>query len=192
MQRGNKKLKKLLATGAIGLGLMLMIPAEGPAMSADDAPESIEIDVLSEFYGPVSFDHAMHIETARCSDCHHHTTGTGPANPNCARCHDGVEEGEIVSCSGCHNTEPFTRKSLKKFENPNIYHINKPGLKGAYHLNCVGCHQSLGAPTGCRDCHEMNQSGERLFHTGTFTPAGYLPVNSNHHTESKRIASTNE
>ena len=109
---------------------------------------------------------------ADCSDCHHHTTGSGPASPNCARCHDGVEEGESVSCSDCHAAEPFGRENLEEMENPEIFHIDKPGLKGAYHLNCVGCHQELDGPTGCQDCHTMTEAGEELFNTGKHAPAG--------------------
>ena len=169
MQPGKKMLQ---AAWALALGVMLLAPVGVLAMDADDAPESVEIDSLAKLYGPVEFDHAAHVSMADCSDCHHHTTGSGPASPNCARCHDGVEEGESVSCSDCHAAEPFGRENLEEMENPEIFHIDKPGLKGAYHLNCVGCHQELDGPTGCQDCHTMTEAGEELFNTGKHAPAG--------------------
>lgn len=169
MQPGKKMLQ---AAWALALGVMLLAPAGGLAMDADDAPESVEIDSLAKLYEPVEFDHATHVTLAECSDCHHHTTGSGPASPTCARCHDGAEEGESVSCYDCHAAEPFGQENLQKMENPEIFHIDKPGLKGAYHLNCVGCHQELDGPTGCQDCHTMTEAGEKLFNTGKHAPAG--------------------
>ncbi len=169
MQPGKKMLQ---AAWALGLGVMLLAPAGGLAMSADDAPESVEIDSLAKLYGPVEFDHAAHVAMAECSDCHHHTTGTGPAAPTCARCHEGKEEAESVSCYECHAADPFSQENLEKMEDPEIFHIDKPGLKGAYHLNCLGCHKELDGPTGCQDCHTMTEAGEKLFDTGKFAPAG--------------------
>ncbi len=168
MQPGKKMLQ---AAWALGLGLVLLVPISGLAMSADDAPESVEINVLANLYGPVNFDHAAHTEMAKCSDCHHHTTGTGPTNPSCARCHDGTVEGDSVSCYDCHAAEPFIPENLKRMEDPEIFHIDKPGLKGAYHLNCIGCHQEVQGPTGCQDCHTMNEAGEKMFNTGNHAPA---------------------
>ncbi len=182
MQPG-KKMKQ--AAWALGLGLALLAPATGQAMSAEDAPESVEIDTLAELYGPVSFDHAMHTDVAQCSDCHHHTTGTDPTDPPCVKCHYGREEGETVSCTDCHAAEPFIQENLKKLENPEIFHIDKPGLKGAYHINCLGCHQEVGGPTGCQDCHQMTEAGEKRFDTGKFAPAGYRPGAEQHEPEKK-------
>ena len=168
MQPGKKMLQ---AAWALGLGLILLAPAGGLAMDAEDAPESVEIDSMSNLYGPVEFNHAMHTEMASCSDCHHHTTGTGPAAPTCGRCHHGTEEGDTVSCTECHSAQPFSPENLELMENPEIFHIDKPGLKGAYHLNCIGCHQEVDGPTGCQDCHEMTEAGEKMFNTGKHAPA---------------------
>lgn len=176
--------KKILqAAWALGLGALLLAPASGLTMSAEDAPETVEIDSLAKLYGSVEFDHAMHTEMAKCSDCHHHTTGTGPASPTCARCHEGSEEGETVSCQECHMAEPFIRKNLKKMENPELFHIDKPGLKGAYHLNCLGCHQEVSGPTGCQDCHKMTEDGDKMFNAGKYAPAGYTPGAEHHSAE---------
>lgn len=169
----HKKRKLVFGLAAVTLSASLtMLVQPGWTMSADDAPESVEINILSKLYGEVSFDHALHVPMTECSNCHHHTTGTGPGAPTCARCHDGTEEGETVSCSDCHAAEPFTPENLKIMENPEIFHVDKPGLKGAYHINCFGCHEEEGGPTGCQDCHTMTEAGEKRFNTGKYAPAG--------------------
>lgn len=175
MQTGKRIMQTAWTLGFLGLGITLLAPANVPAMSGEDAPEVIEIDSLSKLYGPVTFDHGAHVAMATCADCHHHTTGTGTADPSCARCHDGKEEAESVSCSDCHAAEPFNDEGLKRMENHELFHMDKPGLKGAYHLNCITCHQEIGGATGCQDCHTMTEAGEKRFNTGKHAPEGYTP-----------------
>jgi hypothetical protein len=94
-------------------------------------PETIQLDSLSNIYGPVEFSHKYHAEIAGdCTTCHHHS-----------------EKGATPACGECH--EPIT-----------VYHYNGAhretgiGLKGAYHLKCMGCHEEVGSgPLGCTDCH---------------------------------------
>lgn len=169
MQPGKKMLQAALV---LGFGAMLLAPVSGQAMDADDAPDEIEIDSMANLYEPVTFDHASHTEMAECFDCHHHTTGTGPTSPTCAKCHDGKDEGDTFSCSECHEADPFSDESLKFRDDPTLHHIDKPGLKGAYHLNCIGCHQEVDGPTECQDCHAMTKAGEKMFNTGKYAPAG--------------------
>ncbi len=154
------------------LGLLTLQAQPGRAMDEEDAPESVEIDTLSHLYGPVDFDHKAHVAMADCSDCHHHTTGTKQIDDNCIRCHATNGEADTVACSECHDAHPFSAGGLKRMENPDLYHIDKPGLKGAYHVNCVGCHKEMEAPSGCQDCHKMTEAGEKQFNTGKFAPAG--------------------
>ena len=97
-----------------------------------DTPETITMDILINRYGSVEFSHGYHAEIADdCSSCHHHS-----------------EEGSTPACGECH--EPIT-----------IYHYEGAqrgpsiGLKGAYHRQCLGCHQEMeSGPVGCTDCHE--------------------------------------
>ncbi|MFH1132730.1 MAG: cytochrome c3 family protein [Pseudomonadota bacterium] len=68
----------------------------------------------------------FHVSTdTLCTGCHHHSPiGTRP--PPCKACHGKTE----------HST------------------LDKPGLKVAYHRQCVGCHQKMGIKAqGCTDCH---------------------------------------
>lgn len=167
------------STFAAALAIMIMmavgalLPNQTLALEAEDAPEEVEIDMLSDLYEPVVFDHAMHVEISDCVECHHHTTGQQPTDPNCLRCHADSGEADAISCAECHAADRFSPKDLAERANPELYHIDKPGLKGAYHLNCVGCHQEMDGPTGCQDCHAMTEKGEKQFQTAVVPSKGH-------------------
>jgi hypothetical protein len=106
-----------------------------PKLTVQDGPETCTINSLEKIYQPVEFPHNLHAEmSGDCTECHHHS----PA-------------GETPACGGCHG-EPFNPKNL-----------NMPGLKGAYHLQCLGCHREMGVgSTGCSgECHikKTDESG---------------------------------
>ncbi len=64
-----------------------------------------------------------------CAACHHHSTPS--LNP--------------PKCASCH-AKPFQERTA-----------NQPGLKGAFHLQCIGCHQEMQVPpkaTDCAGCHK--------------------------------------
>lgn len=132
--------------------IILTLPVA--AMEADEAPESVTIDYLQELYEAVTFDHQSHVDMFSCSSCHHHTTGTGSTNDSCNKCHYNSPATDDVSCSGCHEKNPADTI---------LYHIDKAGLKGALHLQCLGCHQSEDGPIGCRDCHGFTEAGRKRF-----------------------------
>ena len=61
---------------------------------------------------------------------------------DCADCHHHSQADQTPSCRECHDT-PF-----------NPVNLNLPGLKGAYHLQCLGCHREMESGTvGCYECH---------------------------------------
>jgi len=170
--------KKKVTCSAIVLALAAVLSS--PVQSVDEPPESVEIGSLSHLYSTVIFDHVLHSEMADCSVCHHHTTGTKIIDENCTRCHTagGKQDAVIfnsgrpytIACKDCHEKDRFSSSYLKKLENPKLYHIDKPGLKGAYHISCVGCHMETEGPLGCKECHTMTKAGEKLFNTGSFKP----------------------
>jgi DnaJ-class molecular chaperone len=100
---------------------------------ADKGPEVLILDALEKRYKPVAFSHDTHTLMADdCATCHHHS-----------------EPGQILACSECHGV-PFDPKNL-----------NMPGLKGAYHLQCMGCHQKIDSgPVGCTECHAKKAGQE--------------------------------
>ncbi len=145
------------------LTLWLMSPAlPVTAMDVEDAPESVTLDYLAELYEGVEFDHLMHTDLFSCASCHHHTTGEGEISDSCAKCHAHAEPSDDVSCSGCHEEKQSEQARTTKIKST-LYHIDKPSLKGALHLQCVGCHQSEDGPTGCLDCHDFTPAGKKLF-----------------------------
>ena len=170
----------------LGVAVIITLAASTPlfaAMSADDAPETVEIDSLAEMYEAVTFDHAAHVTMVEsCSFCHHHTTGSAPENETCSRCHQEEEEASSVSCIECHEAKRFSAQYLNQLEeNPLLFHVGKPGLKGAYHQNCIGCHEKIDGPTGCQDCHERTDKGDKLFHSGNYAPEPGKKGDGGHH-----------
>jgi hypothetical protein len=160
--------RKRLVTGAMVLAFMAVPPAQSLA-----EPEMMELGSMARLFGSVSFDHAMHIEMAEgdCAQCHHHTLGEGKVEGTCAKCHDQSRPAEVIACRDCHAVERFAPAYLKELaDDHNRFHLDKPGLKAAYHLNCMGCHQQMGAPTGCRDCHAPTEEGEAFYRSGKFAP----------------------
>lgn len=152
---------KLVIFQAVWL-MLYVVPATG--MNTDDAPESVTLDYLQELYEEVTFDHQMHSEMYDCSACHHHTTGTGAQSENCKRCHASSAPSQDVSCSGCHEEKKNLPVATgKKTTDSSIYHIDKPGLKGALHLQCLGCHRSENGPTHCQECHKLTPAGRTRF-----------------------------
>ncbi len=163
-----KKLYRGMAVAAV-----LTLTAGG-AGAAQEPPATVEIKSLAQLYGAVSFDHAAHVSLADgCATCHHHTTGSAPLSPDCQRCHAGGEVSAQVGCGDCHSRAPFSAEYLReKDADVQRYHTDQPGLKAAYHLSCMGCHEENDGPTGCTDCHARSDAGDAFFHAGAYAPAG--------------------
>jgi len=160
--------KKLLGVAAIVAAWGFM-----PHAGLASGPGTVQIDRLANLYGPVTFDHAMHADVAgNCAECHHHTLGGAPVRENCGRCHQANQPTKSVACRDCHAEDRFEASYLGKIETAKaLYHAGRPGLKGAYHQKCLGCHQSMGGPTGCEDCHPLTEKGEAFYNTGKYAPA---------------------
>jgi len=91
----------------------------------ETVPEECSLYHLVDQYEAVPFDHTGHEDYADdCETCHHHASGV-EHTPPCRECH-GETSGDL----------------------------RKPGLKGAYHRQCMNCHREMDAgPMGCEDCH---------------------------------------
>ncbi len=162
--------KQILTT----LMMALAFVATGSMAQAADMPDQVSIDTMVKLFDSVEFDHAMHTDLGEdCSVCHHHTTGTGTADKRCVRCHADSEEYVPVGCSSCHVADPFSAENIQQKElDLYQFHIDKPGLKAAYHWNCIGCHEEMDGPTDCQDCHARTPEGDAFYHidaTGSST-----------------------
>ncbi len=137
-------------------------------------PETVVLDSIAQHYKPVTFDHAMHVDLVgeeNCARCHHHTVGTPVINKDCQKCHANSEGADSVACIDCHSEKWFDAAYLETIQKDHdLYHAGKPGLKGAFHQNCLGCHEEMGAATGCQDCHERTDAGDKFFRSGNYAP----------------------
>jgi hypothetical protein len=99
-------------------------------------PDVVILDELEDVYLPVPFDHKGHAEMAHmtkgCSTCHHYTS-EGHQHPACKACHAVDDPGTD---------------------------IHKPGLKGAYHRQCLNCHRDWIDETACGICHQKKTGRE--------------------------------
>jgi len=113
---------------------------------SDDFPETVVIDSLAADYGPSVFAHKKIVEQM---------FSVVSKNKLAARFHGSVE----TFCAGCHHETPLgtrpppCRSCHEKEDAPTA---DKPGLKAAYHRQCLGCHQQMAIePQGCTEgCHE--------------------------------------
>jgi hypothetical protein len=97
--------------------------------AAKHGPRIVILDELENMYLPVPFDHAGHAAMAQMAG-------------GCATCHHFTPEGtEHPACKTCHDIQPGRGD------------IKKPGLKGAYHRQCMSCHREWSGETGCGVCH---------------------------------------
>ncbi|MEE8431041.1 MAG: cytochrome c3 family protein [Candidatus Desulfatibia sp.] len=113
-----------------------------------DMPEKVVIKELVDRYEPVEFKHRQIIQEVRkringsslaayfhpseatlCQGCHHNSPTAGKP-PRCANCHG----------------KPFKER-----------YLFVPGLRGAYHRQCMGCHDQMGIEkpvnVECAGCH---------------------------------------
>jgi hypothetical protein len=124
--------------------VMAEVQLDALPVVSDAFPEEVVIDGLVDQYEASKLPHAKIVATldeyvrssklagrfhgdteTLCSGCHHHSpVGTRPP-----------------PCRACHAAEADPTR-------------DRPGLKVAYHRQCVGCHKAMGLPQqGCADCH---------------------------------------
>lgn len=119
----------------------------------DQIPDKVSIDIMSKQYQGAMFPHRQivlalykrteknalasffHNEpTSICHGCHHHSP-SADSFPKCASCHEAFSQ-----------------------TNENV----KPGLMGAYHGQCISCHQRMGlekpSATDCTACHKKPET----------------------------------
>lgn len=104
------------------------------AHSTDEGPRTIVLGQPGNLYEPVIFDHRSHAEMGSMGD-------------GCVSCHHYTPAGRVPPCSECH---------LRPAK------LGQPGLKGAYHRQCLGCHKQWSGTTDCGDCHVPNGPASTL------------------------------
>ncbi len=118
-----------------------------------DIPDSVTIGILSEEYEPAVMPHrqiidklAEHVEDSKVATYFH-----GSEDVVCQGCHHHSPLGVLPPlCESCHG-EPFNENELFR-----------PGLYGAYHRQCLQCHQEMEIePQDCEGCHTLKPTAAR-------------------------------
>ena len=117
-----------------------------------EIPEKVTVDIMADEYQGATFPHRK-IVKALAEKTKKSKLATA--------FHSGRPE---TLCMGCHHNSPA---SLTPPRCVSCHNLNKegaadsrPGLKGAYHGQCIGCHQEMGiekpAATDCTECHKKS------------------------------------
>lgn len=127
-------------------------PERGRVVDREDIPEKVNIDAMVDVYAAAQMPHRK-IVTAladkvlgnRLAAVFHEDAAT-----LCAGCHhNSPPDRNPPACASCHAVS----------EPPGAG--GRPGLKGAYHGQCIGCHEQMGlekpAATDCTACHEKRE-----------------------------------
>jgi hypothetical protein len=99
------------------------------AHSPAEGPSTAILGQLQDIYKPVKFNHKLHADMV----------GMGQG---CVTCHHYSPPGKFPPCRECHGDKSSNPQNLKQ-----------PGLKGAYHRQCMGCHREWSHETKCVVCH---------------------------------------
>jgi len=110
-------------------------PEKMSAHTPAEGPEVVILNQLEDLFEPVIFAHKLHAEMAEM--------GQG-----CVVCHHYTPPGHISPCRECHGG-PLNPEDLRQ-----------PGLKGAYHRQCMSCHREWSHTTACAVCHAKKGPGE--------------------------------
>jgi hypothetical protein len=141
------------ARAAMAAGFVKRRGGGAPLPPDTDIPEIVTIGTLSDAYEPVRLPHrkivralADRIAENTLAKTFHPTSET-----LCQGCHhNSAALPKPPACASCHGTMTATPSD------------GRPGLLGAYHLQCITCHERMGiekpAATACTECHPLRSS----------------------------------
>ncbi len=126
--------------------------------------ETADLNRGTDLYETVRFTHRTHdVNTGGdCGVCHHRV-GYGDDDrigEDLRELHEGIEVRIGGACASCH--ADLADKTFQSCRNchGSANEADAParlGLKGAYHQQCIGCHEKqpadANAPVDCRGCH---------------------------------------
>ncbi|WP_320172201.1 sulfate respiration complex hexadecaheme cytochrome HmcA [Maridesulfovibrio sp.] len=139
------------AKAAIAQSLILERPAAPQLVDEKDIPEFVTINVLENEYKASKLPHRKIIMSmvGKIKDDKMATTFHSTPLSVCGSCHhNSPASATPPSCASCHGGDYKTRDG-------------RPGLKAAYHVQCMSCHENMGlkkpASTDCTACHAKKQ-----------------------------------
>lgn len=118
-------------------------------MADEKIPETVKIGSMVDQFTAVHFPHRKIVRALMA----------GVRENNMAAY---FHKNDLTLCAGCHHNAPATLEPSgcaachgEAFKSDQD---GRPGLKGAYHGQCMGCHQAMGieepAATDCTKCHK--------------------------------------
>jgi DnaJ-class molecular chaperone len=125
-------------------------PVKG-TYAAEEIPEQVTINRFVNQYEGVNLPHRKIV-----SSLVERMNGSKQAGKLASTFHDG----KATVCQGCHHNSPASVKPpscvschSRPFDEVNLM---KPGLLGAYHQQCMGCHEAMEIkkPKECVECHK--------------------------------------
>jgi len=136
-------------------GKPIDVPPMPLVWDKEKVPEKLQIKVLEKEFKPAEFPH-LKIVTKLATISNESSLARwfheAKAQWLCAGCHHKSELQQaavkVPNCGECHN-RPFQTAGL-----------GKPGLLGAYHRQCIGCHDAMKqkpAALECVKCHPAKQ-----------------------------------
>ena len=112
----------------------------------EDIPEKLTIKKFAKKYEPVEFPHRKIVNkiTENIADSKLATTFHAQKGTICSGCHHNAPPSKkTTGCGNCH-AKTFNAKDM-----------HKPGIIGAYHIQCMECHTTMKIKkNGCVDCHK--------------------------------------
>jgi hypothetical protein len=159
MSRGRKnegeKVRRWEGRGRTASDLLLFMPslllvARASDQPVDTGPNVVILRELEDTYEAVPFEHKLHAKMAEmwngCVTCHHRSpqpeAGAAPPAPESVT---QETSAQVPACKSCH---PATTADAA---------IRMPSLKGAYHRQCLNCHQEWMHENACVICHKPKQ-----------------------------------
>ncbi len=141
------RLALLAETFVMGVGLLAARAEDQPV---DTGPNVVMLRELENTYEAVPFDHRSHAKMAEmwngCVTCHHRSpqpeADTAPPAPGRAT---QEASAQVPACKSCHSVTTANAG------------VHMPSLKGAYHRQCLNCHQEWMHENACVICHKPKQ-----------------------------------
>lgn len=141
-------------TADVAMDMLQARDLEAKVYPADKIPDKVTIGKLSDRFEPAVLPHRKIVNAlvdktrdSKLAGYYHSEQGT-----LCQGCHHHSPPAEKPpACSSCHG---------EKIEADDAF---RPGLLGAYHQQCIGCHQNMGiekpAARDCNACHVEKNKG---------------------------------
>jgi hypothetical protein len=136
-------------------------PSPGPGTAELPAPDLVEIELAAL----PEYSDAFPETVAIASLVDRYEASKLPHAKIVARLDAGVRDSKLASrfhrdsatlCAGCHHHSPVGSRPppCGSCHSDTDATIDKPGLKVAYHRQCIGCHMEMNIEQqGCTDCH---------------------------------------